>query len=43
VTSEQMISWAALVVQCLRYGVPIIAGAWAIQYGMRGFLRMLAT
>ena len=43
VTGEQMIGWAALVIQCLRFGVPIIAGAWAIQYGMRGFLRLLAS
>jgi len=39
---EQVIGWFALAVQCVRFGVPLLAGAWGVFYGMRGFLRMLA-
>lgn len=39
-TGEQAIGWLALAVQCIRYGVPIIGGVWAVSYGVRGFWRM---
>lgn len=38
--SEEIIGWGSLVFQCLRYGVSVLGGGWAVCYGLRGLLRM---